>query len=56
MINKFCFFMGAICFLLGIGGLGGACEGQGSFLVSAIVFVIGLTLSLINLVKGTECE
>lgn len=45
MINKGMYLTGGIMFIIGLGGLGGACEGHGSFLVSAIVTAIGFGLS-----------
>lgn len=56
MINKVLMNLGAALFIVGIGGLAGACEGQGSFLTSAIVFSIGLGLAWLNFKKGTESE
>lgn len=56
MINKVYMYLGALMFVLGLGGMGSACEGQGSFLISAIVFAAGLALSLFNLVEGTDWE
>lgn len=56
MIDKVLFYAGAIMFLMGIGGLGGACEGQGSYLISSVVFIIGFSCSLYEFVKGTEYE
>lgn len=38
--------IGTIAFLIGLAGLGGACEGEGSFLIASIVFGIGFGLSL----------
>lgn len=48
--------MGAVMFLVGLGGLAGACEGEGSFLIAAVVFAIGLGISWLGFVRGTECE
>lgn len=56
MINKFFMNAGAALFIVGIGGMAGACEGQGSFLVSAIVFSVGFGLAWANFKKGTECD
>ena len=39
--------------MIGIGGLAGACDGEGSFIVAAIVFSIGITMSYFGL-KGEE--
>lgn len=36
-------------FLTGIGGLAGACEGQGSFLISLIVFAVGFGMCLYDM-------
>jgi len=44
--------IGAMMFLIGLGGIGGACEGEGSFLVAAIVFSIGFGLTLATYRKG----
>lgn len=44
--------IGALLFILGLGGMGSACEGQGSFMVAAIVFSIGFGISLHNLIYG----
>lgn len=41
-------------FLTGIGGLAGACEGQGSFLVSLIVFAIGFGMCLYDMKRLEE--
>lgn len=35
--------IGAICTLIGIGGLAGAAEGRGGFLAALTVFAIGAT-------------
>lgn len=42
---------GAMAFIVGLAGLGGACEGQGSFLIAAIVFSVGIGLSLMGYQK-----
>ena len=43
--------IGALMFILGLGGMGSACEGQGSFMVAAVVFAIGFGLSIKRWVK-----
>lgn len=49
MINKGISGVGAVMFIIGIAGIAGACEGQGSFLISAVVFSIGFGLSWFGL-------
>lgn len=39
-------YLGATLAVLGYAGLGGACEGHGSFITSAVVFAIGIGLCL----------
>lgn len=56
MIDKVLFGIGFWMFILGLAGLGAACEGKGSFLISAIVMAIGLGISLYEMKRGTECE
>lgn len=43
--------LGGILFVIGLGGMGSACEGQGSFMIAAIVFSIGFGLCLANYMK-----
>ena len=43
--------IGALMFILGLGGMGSACEGQGSFMVAAVVFAIGFGLSIKRWIK-----
>lgn len=43
--------IGALLFILGLGGMGSACEGQGSFMVAAVVFAIGFGLSIKRWIK-----
>lgn len=45
--------LGAVAFLIGLGGLGGACETGNGFLLSAIVFSIGIGLCYAGL-NGKE--
>lgn len=45
MIKKGMNLVGATMFMVGMAGMAGACEGQGSFLISAIVFSVGLGIS-----------
>lgn len=42
---------GATLFLIGMGGLAGACDGEGSFLISAIVFAAGIGLCMAGYMK-----
>lgn len=56
MIDKIMFYVGAILFLVGIGGMAGACEGEGSFFIAAVVFATGLGISCYEFVRGTEWE
>lgn len=39
-------FIGAAMTLIGLGGLGGATEGEGSFLIALAVFVTGFAIVL----------
>lgn len=41
-------------FLTGVGGLAGACEGQGSFLISLVVFAIGVGMAAVDLKRLEE--
>lgn len=56
MIDKVFYFMGVIFVFFGIAGLASACEGEGSFLISAIVLGFGLAFSLVEFIRGTEWE
>lgn len=44
--------IGALMFVTGLAGMADAVTGQGSFMVSAVVFSIGFGISLYNYVYG----
>ena len=46
--------IGGWLFVLGLGGMGSACEGQGSFMISAIVFSIGFGICLFDYMRGAK--
>lgn len=50
-MHKYFSSIGAIAFVIGLGGIESACEGQGSFMISAIVFSIGFGISLAGLLR-----
>lgn len=41
--------LGFVFFMLGLGGLAGACEGQGSFILSAVALSLGIFLGWVNM-------
>lgn len=45
-IKKIIDVIGAILFVLGLAGLGGAAEGQGNIIVASIVFALGFGLTI----------
>lgn len=45
-------FIGGLLFVIGLGGVGAACDGQGSFMASAVIFAFGIAICLVNTTKG----
>lgn len=50
-VKNYISIIGGLAFVLGLAGLAGAAEGEGSFMVAAVVFSIGFGMCLLGFKK-----